>query len=132
VNIFSIVLTIIFLSTFLIYPQRNSNGNVGDREIYKGFWEGDSIFYTNSLSIRIAEGITGEDVRNFIEHYNATIRFDYFESFKWGSVDVPQEYDVLQIIQDWISEEIFESVEPVIVIQSTATVDDPYYVNGYQ
>ena len=132
VNIFSIVFTIIFLSTFLIYPQRNSYGNVGDREIYKGFWNGDSIFYTNSLSIRIADGITGEDVKNFIENYNATIRFDYFELFRWGSIDVPQEYDVLQIIHDWISEEIFESVEPVIVIQSPASVDDPYYANGYQ
>jgi len=111
------------------YPQRVSIGNAGDREYYSGLWKGDSIFYTNTISIRIQEGVTISQLLSFLETYNAEIRFNYFQEFGWGSVDLPSVYDALAVIQEWENLGIFENVQPVRVITSPALVNDPEYLS---
>lgn len=131
-KIFIQSLVILFLTIQAIYSQRESWGYVGDREIFIGVLNGDTIYYANSLSCLLNEGYSSNDVNDFINRYDAAIRFNYFNDAKWGSIDLPVYYDALEIIDEWQSAGLFYSVEPVRLVTESSGVNDPKYLDGTQ
>jgi subtilisin family serine protease len=131
-KIFIKSLFILFLTIQVIYSQRDSWGYVGDREIFMGVWNGDTIYYANSLSCLLNKGYSSDDVNDFIQSYGGTIRFDYFENANWGSIDLPLYNDALKLIEEWQSAGLFYSVEPVRLVTESSGVNDPKYLDGTQ
>jgi hypothetical protein len=131
-KIFIQSLVILFLAIQAIYSQRESWGYAGDREIFIGVWNGDTIYYANSLSCLLNKGYSSDDVNDLIQSYDGVIRFDYFEDANWGSIDLPVYYDALELIEEWQSAGLFYSVEPVRLVTTSSGVNDPKYLDGTQ
>jgi hypothetical protein len=118
-----IVLMLVIIVNFTSFGEQK----FGDKKVKTGQWKGKSIEYIDrEIAIRIKQGFTKEQIIPVLNNFHARLRRD-FDDARFGWIEVPDTIDIMPVISTLQSNELVETVEPILVTRTYDIPNDPDY-----